>query len=121
MDAKRDIVGRTFEFTVQVVRLGERVPKGTVAGRLLFSQVVRAGTSIGANVEEAQAGESRADFVHKYGIALKEARETHYWLRLLKASGVLGEPDVGGLINESDELRRILGRIVVNSKRNRKE
>jgi four helix bundle protein len=121
VDTKRDIVARTFEFAVQVVRLGDRVPKGSVAGKLLFSQVVRAGTSIGANAEEAQAGESRADFVHKYGIALEEARETHYWLRLFKASGILGESDVGGLINESDEIRRILGRIIVNSKRNREK
>jgi four helix bundle protein len=118
VDTKRDIVTRTFEFAVQVVRLGERVPRHSVAGRSLFSQVVRAGTSIGANVEEAQAGESRADFVHKYGIALKEARETHYWLRRLRASAILAAPDVTGLIKESDEIRRILGRIVVSSKRN---
>ena len=72
MDTRRDIVARTFEFAVQVVRLGDRVPRGSAAGKLLFSQVVRAGTSIGANAEEAQAGESRADFVHTYGIALKE-------------------------------------------------
>lgn len=121
MEAKRDIVERTFEFAVRIVRLGERVPKGSVAGRVLYSQAVRAGTSVGANVEEAQAGESRADFVHKNGIALKEARETHYWLRLLKASGIVGDPEVGGLINESDEIRRILGRIIVTSKRKRTE
>ncbi len=121
MATKRDIVERTFEFAVQVIRLSDRIPKHSMAGRYLFSQVVRAGTSIGANVEEAQAGESRADFVHKNGIALKEARETHYWLRLFKASGVLAEADIGGLLNESDELRRILGRIVVNSKRNREQ
>jgi four helix bundle protein len=114
---KRDIVARTFEFAVQVVRLGDRVPRRSVAGRLLFSQVVRAGTSVGANVEEAQAGESRADFVHKYGIALKEARETHYWLRLFRVSGILSESDVGSLVQESDEIRRILGRIIVNTKR----
>lgn len=121
MEAKRDIVARTFDFAVQIVRLGDRVPRRSVAGKSLLSQVVRAGTSIGANVEEAQAGESRADLVHKYGIALKEARETHYWLRLFRASGILGEPDVSGLINESDEIRRILGRIVVNSKRRREK
>lgn len=119
MDTRRDIVARTFEFAVQIVRLGDRIPRHSVAGQSLFSQVVRSGPSIGANVEEAQAGESRADFVHKYGIALKEARETHYWLRLFRASGILGEPDVGGLIQESDEIRRILGQIVVNSKRKR--
>jgi four helix bundle protein len=66
---------------------------------------------------EAQAGESRSDFIHKYAIALKEARETHYWLRLLKASGIIGDEDVGSLIQESDEIRRILGRIIINSKR----
>ena len=117
MVEKRDIVARTFEFAVQVVRLGDRVPRRSAAGTHLFSQVVRAGTSIGANVEEAQAGESRADFVHKYGIALKEARETHHWLRLFKASGILGEKDVGGFVQESDEIRRILGRIIVTTKR----
>jgi len=121
VEVRRDIVTRTFEFAVRVIRLGERVPRHSVAGGLLSSQVVRVGTSIGANVEEAQTGESRADFVPKNGIALKEARETHCWLRLLRAAGILGEPDVGGLIQEADELRRILGRIVVNSKRNRKE
>ncbi len=119
MDVKRGVVERTLEFAVQVVWLGDRVPRASVAAKVLFSQVVRAGTSIGANVEEAQAGESRADFVHKYGVALKEARETHYWLRLFRASGILGEPELGGLINESDELRRILGQIVVNSRRKR--
>jgi four helix bundle protein len=113
-----DIVARTVEFAAQIVRLGTRIPAGSVAGRALFSQVVRSGPSIGANVEEAQAGESRADFVHKYAIALKEARETHYWLRLFKASGILSERDVGDLLHESDEIRRILGQIIVNSKRN---
>jgi four helix bundle protein len=121
MAEKHDVVARTFEFAVQIVQLGDRVPRRSVAGQSLFSQVVRSGTSIGANVEEAQAGESRADFVHKYAIALKEARETHYWLRLLRASGILGETDSGGLVQESDEIRRILGRIIVNSKRNREK
>ena len=117
----RDIVARTFEFAVRILRLVEKIPPQSVVGRALFSQVVRSGPSIGANVEEAQAGESRADFIHKNAIALKEARETDYWLRLFRVSGVLSEQDVGGLINESDEIRRFLGRIVVNSKRNREK
>ena len=58
-------------------------------GRTLSGQLLRAGTSVGANLEEAQAGQSRADFISKNAIALKEARETHYWLRLLVASALL--------------------------------
>jgi len=78
---------------------------------------LRSGTSIGANVEEAQAGQSKADFTSKYAIALKEARETIYWLRLLKESGAVKKDSVEILIQEADELSRILGSIIVNAKR----
>ena len=79
---------------------------------------MRSGTSIGANVEEAQAAESKADFAHKYNIALKEARETKYWLRLICASGMAKEANIDPLIKESDEICRILGQITVNARRN---
>jgi four helix bundle protein len=80
---------------------------------------LRSGTSIGANVEEAQAGQSRADFSSKYSIALKEARETIYWLRLLKESGFLPKENRDDLLEEADEIARIIGAIIVKSKRNR--
>jgi four helix bundle protein len=67
-------------------------------------------------VEEAQAGQSRADFISKNGIALKESRETHYWLRLLSASGVVPEDRLAGLRTEAEELMRILGAIIVSAK-----
>lgn len=118
MNAKPpDILQRTFEFAVRVVRLCQHLDEQGYSGRTLGKQLLRSGTSIGANVEEAQAGQSRADFIHKYSLALKEARETHYWLRLLIAAAVLPESRIAPLVAEADELRRILGAIVVSARR----
>ena len=78
----------------------------------LASQVLRAGTGIGANVEEALAGVSRADFVAKMAIASKEARETHYWLRLLRDSKTVPAERMVSLADECLELVRILTAIV---------
>jgi four helix bundle protein len=78
----------------------------------LASQVLRAGTGIGANVEEAQAGVSRADFIAKMAVASKEARETHYWLRLLRDSKIVPAGRITSLIEEGLELVRILTAIV---------
>jgi len=75
---KRDLCERTFQFAVSTVKLCREFDKKPGAGRIIASQLFRSGTSIGANVEEAQGGQSRADFVSKYSIARKEARETHY-------------------------------------------
>ena len=72
-------------------------------------QLVRAGTSIGANLEEADAAQSKADFVSKCTISLKEARESHYWLRILKATG---KAEVERLLAEANELIAILTTIV---------
>ena len=120
MDRTPDIVGRTFRFALDIVRLtGELDGKPSSARRVLTNQVVRSGTSIGANVEEAQAAKSKADFVHKYNIALKEARETRYWLRLLSASDMVKKTNVDSLVKESDEICRILGQITINARRNK--
>ena len=81
----------------------------------LASQLWRAGTSIGANVEEAQAAQSRADFKSKMSIAAKEARESHYWLRLTRDGKVLPETQVAPLIEDTDEIIRILTSIVKSS------
>ena len=78
----------------------------------LASQFWRAGTSIGANVEEAQAAQSRADFRSKMSIAAKEARESHYWLRLARDSRLLPEDDVAPLIEKIESIRKILTSIV---------
>jgi len=79
---------------------------------VLSRQLTRSGTSIGANIEEAQAAQSRADFLSKMTIALKEARESNYWLRLLRDSNEFPTLDVQPLIDSSDEILRILTSIV---------
>jgi four helix bundle protein len=81
----------------------------------LGKQLLRSGTSIGANVEEATAAQSKKDFIAKMSISLKEARETNYWLRLLKRTGYIKKVD---LINESEEIMNILGAIIRTSRKN---
>lgn len=83
----------------------------------MSNQLLRAGTSVGSNVEEAQAGQSKADFICKNAIALKEARECHYWLRLLCASDVIPEKKLFSLQDEVAELIKILAAIIVSAKR----
>ena len=83
-------------------------------------EILKRGPSFGANVEETQAAQSRADFVNKYNIALKEARETLYWLRLLIASGESSSAECNPLLKEVDEIARVIASIIVNAKRNPK-
>ena len=87
------------------------------AGWILGKQYLRAATSIGANIEEAQAGESRLDFIHKLGIAQKEARESRYWLHLLAESGIVGREKLQPLRRETEELLGIITAIIVNTKK----
>jgi four helix bundle protein len=112
----RDIQERAFVFAVQIVRLHRIVAKQDVAGRALGRQVLRSGTSIGANLEEANAGQSRADFVSKCSIALKEARETQYWLRLLAASEIATAEQIAPILAEATEIVAILTTIVKNTR-----
>jgi four helix bundle protein len=104
---------RSYHFGLKVIRLYLTLSK---QGEFILSkQLVRSGTSIGANVEEALAAQSRKDFISKMSIASKEARETNYWIRLLRDSGVYGEIDFSGLLDESDQLIKILTSIVKTS------
>jgi four helix bundle protein len=111
----RDIQERAFAFAVQIVRLHRTVVQD-VAGRALGGQLLRSGTSIGANLEEANAGQSRADFVSKCSIALKEARETQYWLRLLVASDIATAAQITPVLAEATEIVAILTTIVKNAR-----
>jgi len=85
-------------------------------GFSLAGQLVRSGTSVGANVEEAQDAMSRADFLKCMNISLKEARETNYWLRISVDSGVVGEKEIDEILGESKELIKILTSIVRSTK-----
>jgi four helix bundle protein len=113
----QDIVSRTFNFASSVVGLCVKLDERPGVGRVLMSQILRAGTSVPANVEEAQAAQSRADFVSKMSIALKEARETHLRLRLLAPANVIAQESLTPLIQEAEEIKRIIGAIIVSTKR----
>jgi four helix bundle protein len=84
----------------------------------LAKQLLRSGTSIGANVEEAIAASSKADFIHKLNIAAKEARETSYWLRLLKDSQFMPEKAFESIQGDCLEVRRIISSILITMKSN---
>ncbi len=86
---------------------------------ILSRQLLKAGTSVGANVEEAVAGQSRADFLSKMSFASKEARETRYWLRLLRDSGLSRGSNLQKLLEESEEIIRMLTAIVKTTRQSR--
>lgn len=112
----RDIQERAFAFAVQIVKLCRTAIQQDAAGRVLGNQLLRSGTAIGANLEEANAGQSRADFVSKCSIALKEARETQYWLRLLAASEILSAKQIAPTLAEATEIVAIMTTIVKNAR-----
>ncbi len=115
-----DIRERSFSFAVRIVNLCGHLEKSSSVSRNLTHQLLRAGTSIGANLEEAQAAQSKADFIHKNSISLKEAREANYWLRLILATNSFDKKIGTGikeLESESIELAKIIGKIIVSSKR----
>ncbi len=102
---------KSFAFAVRVVHMA-RYLQYEKREFVLSRQVLRAGTSIGANIEEASAGESRKDFRSKMSIASKEARETLYWLRLLRATDYLESRMADSMIQDCDELVALLTSIV---------
>jgi len=116
MTPARDIEDRSFRFACAVVKLCERLFERGSGPRRLGYQLLDAGTSVGANLEEAVAGQSRRDFIAKVGLALKEARETRFWLRLVAACYDDLRPAVGPLANEATELILILSAISRNTR-----
>ena len=109
---ERNIQERAFSFACRIIKLYQFLAEQGSVGGVLGEQLLRSGTSIGANLEEANAGQSRADFVSKCNIALKEARETHYWLRLFEKTKVVSVERLRELTTESNELVAILTTIV---------
>jgi four helix bundle protein len=111
-DTPQEIGERAFAFAVRVVKLCQTLDERPGAPRTLSNQLLRAATSIGANLQESKGGQSRADFLCKVSIALKEARETHYWIRLLAAADILPEKQLASLLDESNQIIAILTTIV---------
>ncbi|MGO8787376.1 MAG: four helix bundle protein [Terriglobia bacterium] len=112
---------RTVKYAVRAIELYRFVQREKDgAGRIIAKQYLRAATSIGANVEEAHSGESRADFIHKLGIAQKEARECSYWLRLMVDSIIVSSQRLAAIRRETEESYAVLTAIIVNAKRKSK-
>jgi four helix bundle protein len=97
---------KSFDFALEIIGLCRELQDSREY--VISKQLMRSGTSIGANIEEAVSAESRRDFLHKMNLALKEARESHYWLRLLNASDIETRCDLKGRLAIADELIRLL-------------
>jgi four helix bundle protein len=115
----KDIRERAFAFAVRIVKLCQYLEKNTNISKTIINQLLKAGTSVGANLEEAQAGQSKPDFISKNAIALKEAGESNYWLRLISATNDFDEKVSDGmkeLIEEASEISKVVASIVVSAK-----
>jgi four helix bundle protein len=108
------VLQKSYAFALQIVQLYKSLVEKKEY--LLSKQILRNGTSIGANIHEAIASESKKDFIHKPGIALKEARETSYWLNLLKDSKYISNDEVNKLSNSCHEIIKILNSIILTTK-----
>jgi four helix bundle protein len=106
---------KSFAFAIRVVNAFKYL-QTEKKEFVLSKQFIRSGTSIGANVEEAIGGQSKKDFISKISIAYKEARETKYWVKLLKATQYLEEKEADSIMNDVEELCKILSSILVSSK-----
>jgi four helix bundle protein len=113
----KDIKERTFDFAKRIIKLCLELEKIPGCSRLLANQLFRSGTSIGANVEEANGSQSKADFTAKIYISCKEARETHYWLRLLAETEIVREKKLEWILDEANQLVAILTTIAKNSRK----
>ncbi|TAN45514.1 MAG: four helix bundle protein [Nitrospirae bacterium] len=112
-----DLSDRLYGFALKIVMLVRRLPK-ELAAYEIGRQIVRSGTSIAANYEEAKGAFSKDDFIYKINTSFKEARETNMWLKLLRDSGIMKKEEVDDMIRESEEIRNILGKSVQTAKRN---
>ena len=112
-----DLEDRLLDFTARVGKLVDALPE-TRLGRHIAGQLVRSGTSPAPNYAEACAGESKKDFIHKLGIALKELRESRTWIKLILKADMLPADRIEPLLDESNQLCNIIGKSVVTAKAN---
>jgi four helix bundle protein len=115
-DKENIIIDLTFDFSIQIIAFSEEV---RALNRFeMASQIFRSGTSIGANIREAQNAESRADFIHKFKISAKESDELYYWLKLCEASEFYPKPNPD-LFEQLKSITLIISKIIGTSKRNK--
>jgi four helix bundle protein len=119
MEPKTDLRERSFGFAVRIIKLCGFIQNNHRSVKVIVNQMIRSGTSIGANIEEAKGAQSKADFLAKYHIALKEARETHYWIRLLLATNLIQQKRLQPILNECEEIIKMLVASLITAKKSR--
>jgi len=112
------IQNKSYQFSLRIIKLYKYLIEKKKEF-VLSKQILRCGTSIGANIEEGIAGQSKADFIAKFQIALKESRETHYWIRLLIDSDYLDKKSGQSILEDCEELLKLLSAILKTSKSNK--
>jgi four helix bundle protein len=112
------VLNKSFRFAARIIRLYQHL-KDTKKEFVLSRQMLRSGTSVGANVREGNNAESKADFIHKMGIAQKETDETMYWLELLKETEYLTVNEFDSIYQDADELLKLIRSIILTAKSNR--
>ena len=117
MPANNIVLDKSYLFALRIVKLYVYL-RSEKKEYHLSGQIVRSGTSIGANIEEATGGSSRKDFKAKLDIAYKEARETHYWIKLLRDSSILENELANSLCRDCEELLKLLTAIINTLKAN---
>jgi four helix bundle protein len=118
-ERRYDLQDRLVDYAVRIIKLSEALPE-TKTGRHISLQVLRSGSSPAANYGEAQSAESKADFVHKLKVALKELRETEIWLKIIdKAKMIKPTAQLDPLLQETDELIAILFRSIETAKKSK--
>jgi len=116
-DPKYDLEDRLIDFAVMVLDVTEKLPK-TTAGLHVAGQLVRSGTSPAANYGEVQGAESRKDFIHKFGIVLKELKESRVWLKIIHRKKYLSPGIIDSVLNECCELIQISGKSISTARKN---
>ncbi|MBI3123951.1 MAG: four helix bundle protein [Ignavibacteriales bacterium] len=109
---------KAFGFSIRIVKLYKYLLQKDKSYEPLYKQLLRSGTSIGANVSEAQSAPTKKDFINKLSISLKESRETEYWIRLLKETEIINQQEYDSLIKDCDELERLLTSSIKTAREN---
>ena len=112
------LVAKTLDFSVRIINLFKLL-RSNRHETIMSKQILRSGTSVGANASEALAAESTEDFIHKLTISLKEANETKYWIILLHRTQYITDDEYKSIMTDCQDLRKLIGSIISTTKRNR--
>lgn len=115
-----DIKVRAYKFSLEIIQIIKRLNNKHFVYSILLKQLTRSATSVGANLIEGKAACSKKDFIKFYTISLKSANETKYWLALLRDTKILGKEESQKLLEEIEEISKIIATIIINTKKNMK-